>query len=70
MDHEKLLKISEIIGLEGDTIVMQDIFVFDQKGVDKDGNIVGQFRATGVRPRFADRFKVYGFELPPNIFER
>lgn len=66
----KIVKISEIIGLEGDTIVMQDIFVFEQKGVDKDGNIVGQFRATGVRPRFADRFKVYGFELPPNIFER
>ena len=66
----KIVKISEINGLEGDTIVMQDIFIYEQKGVDRDGNIVGEFRATGVRPRFAERFKVYGFELPAGIFER
>lgn len=66
----KIVKLTEINGLEGDTIVMQDIFVFDQKGVDGDGNIVGAYRPTGVRPRFAERFKIYGFELPPGIFER
>jgi pilus assembly protein CpaF len=66
----KIVKLTEINGLEGDTIVMQDIFVFDQKGVDSDGNIVGTYRPTGVRPRFAERFKVYGFDLPAGIFER
>lgn len=66
----KIVRLTEINGLEGDTIVMQDIFIFDQKGVDSDGNIVGMFRPTGVRPRFAERFRVYGFELPERIFER
>ena len=64
----KIVRISEITGMEGNTIVMQDIFVFDQKGV-KDGKIVGEFKATGVRPRFAERFKVSGYELPANIFD-
>lgn len=64
----KVVRISEITGMEGSTIVMQDIFVFDQKGV-KDGKIIGDFKATGVRPRFAERLKVSGFELPPNIFD-
>jgi pilus assembly protein CpaF len=64
----KIVKISEITGMEGNIIVMQDIFVFDQKGV-KDGRIIGDFKATGVRPRFADRLKVSGFELPANIFD-
>ncbi len=66
----KVVKLTEVNGMEGDTIVMQDIFIYDQKGVDTDGNIVGTFRPTGVRPRFAERFKVNGFELPAGIFER
>jgi len=66
----KVVKLTEINGMEGDTIVMQDIFIYDQKGVDTDGNIVGSYRPTGVRPRFAERFKVNGFELPAGIFER
>ncbi len=66
----KIVKVSEITGLEGNTIVMQDIFVFDQKGVDNDGNIVGEFVATGVRPRFSDRFRIAGYELPPGIFDK
>jgi pilus assembly protein CpaF len=64
----KVVKISEITGMEGNTIVMQDIFIFDQKGV-KDGEIIGDFKATGIRPRFAERLKVSGYELPANIFE-
>jgi len=65
----KIVKISEITGMEVNTIVMHDIFVYEQRGVDKDGNVIGQFKATGVRPFFAERFKVYGFELPEGIFE-
>ena len=66
----KIVKLSEITGMEGSTIVMQDIFVFEQKGIDKDGNILGAFVATGVRPRFAERFRIAGFELPPGIFDK
>ncbi len=66
----KIVKVSEITGLEGNTIVMQDIFVFDQKGVDQDGNILGEFVATGVRPHFADRFRIAGYELPQGIFDK
>lgn len=66
----KIVKVSEITGLEGNTIVMQDIFVFDQQGVDSNGNVIGEFKATGVRPHFAEKFRVSGFELPPGIFEK
>jgi pilus assembly protein CpaF len=65
----KVVKLSEITGMEGNTIVMHDVFVYEQKGVDKDGRVIGAYRATGVRPLFADRFRIYGFELPPGIFE-
>ena len=66
----KIVKISEITGMEGNTIIMQDIFCFEQRGVDKDGKVLGEFKATGVRPYFAERFKMSGFELPPGIFEK
>ena len=66
----KVVKIAEITGMEGNTIVMQDIFSFEQKGVDKDGKVLGAFNATGVRPHFAERFKMCGFNLPAGIFER
>ena len=65
----KVVKLSEITGMEGSTIVMHDVIVFQQKGVDREGNVIGEFRATGVRPRFAERFKLYGFDLPPMMFE-
>ncbi|WP_239026984.1 CpaF family protein [Geomonas oryzisoli] len=65
----KVVKLSEITGMEGNTVVMHDVFVFDQKGIDKEGRVVGSYRATGVRPMFAERFRVYGFELPQGIFE-
>jgi pilus assembly protein CpaF len=65
----KIVKLSEVTGMEGNTIVMHDVMVYDQKGIDKDGKVVGQFRATGVRPQFAQRFKVFGHELPPGIFD-
>ena len=65
----KVVKLSEITGMEGNTIVMHDVLVFEQKGVDQQGRVVGQFRATGVRPMFAQRFKLSGIELPPGIFD-
>jgi pilus assembly protein CpaF len=65
----KVVKLSEITGMEGNTIVMHDVFVFEQKGIDKEGKVIGAYRATGVRPMFAERFRIYGFELPQGIFE-
>ncbi|MCM0083896.1 CpaF family protein [Geomonas sp. Red32] len=65
----RVVKLSEITGMEANTITMQDIFCFVQSGVGPDGQVIGEFRATGVRPRFAERLKTYGFVLPPDIFE-
>ncbi|GLI38921.1 CpaF family protein [Geobacter hydrogenophilus] len=65
----KIVNVSEITGMEGSTIVMQDIFTFHHRGIDKDGKVVGEFKASGVRPRFAERLKIAGFELPPGIFQ-
>jgi pilus assembly protein CpaF len=65
----KVLTISEITGMEGDVICMQDIFVFERKGIDENGKVRGVFHATGVRPRFADRLATAGCRLRPAIFE-
>ncbi|MGH9943139.1 MAG: CpaF family protein [Pyrinomonadaceae bacterium] len=65
----RVTSISEITGMEGETITMQEIFQFERKGVDKDGKVIGRFRPTGVRPRFSERLKVYGMQLPRVFFE-
>jgi pilus assembly protein CpaF len=60
--------VSELTGMEGDVITMQDLFRFQQRGIDSDGRVVGDFRGTGLRPRFADQFEVAGIHLPPDLF--
>ncbi len=65
----RVTSISEITGMEGETITMQEIFHFERKGIDKDGKVVGRYRPTGVRPRFAERLKQYGMQLPRVFFE-
>lgn len=66
----KIVQISEVTGMEGNTIVMQDIFVYERKGIGPDGRVLGEFVPTGVRPWFAQKLKVSGFNLPAHIFER
>jgi len=61
--------VSEITGMTGDVVAMQDIFIFEKLGIDVNGRVFGRFRATGVSPKFADRLKRAGIILPPNIFE-
>ena len=56
--------ISEITGMEGEMITMQEIFMFERTGVDSMGKVIGRFRSTGIRPRFAERLKQYGMQLP------
>ena len=65
----KIIKISEITGMEGEIISMQDIFVFRQSGLDESGKAQGQFLATGIRPNLLEKLAGAGIRLPPNLFE-
>ena len=65
----KVTQISEITGMEGDVISMQDIFVFERDGIGVGGRVVGRFRATGVRPRCSERLAAAGTMLSPSLFE-
>src|SRR5436309_1971450 len=65
----KVISISEITGMEGDVITMQEIFLFEKLGVAQDGKVIGRFRATGVRPKACERLKASGIHLPPDMFE-
>ncbi len=65
----KVTSISEITGMEGDVITMQEIFMFEKMGVTQDGKVIGRFKATGVRPKVAERLKTSGIHLPPDMFE-
>ena len=64
----KVMSIAEIIGMEGNVVTMQDIFVFQKRGINENGEVVGEFVATGVRPKFAERLLVTGIHLPSNMF--
>jgi pilus assembly protein CpaF len=63
----KITNITEVQGMEGDVVVMQDIFVFEQTGV-TEGKIQGKLKPTGIRPKFVEKFEVAGIHLPPNVF--
>jgi len=65
----RVTSISEITGMEGETITMQEIFQYERTGVDKEGTVLGRFRPTGIRPRFAERLKACGLQLPRVFFE-
>ena len=64
----KVTHITEVLNMEQDTVVMQDIFLFVQDGVDEEGRAYGHFEATGVRPTFMDRLEQAGMRLPANLF--
>src|SRR6476660_7449625 len=65
----RIISIAEITGMEGETITMQEIFQYERTGVDKEGTVLGRFRPTGIRPRFAERLKACGLQLPRVFFE-
>jgi len=65
----KVTGVTEISGMEGDTITMQDIFLFERTGVREDGKVCGRFRATGIRPKCSDRLAASGVRLPADMFE-
>jgi pilus assembly protein CpaF len=63
----KVTSISEIIGMEGETITMQDIFILEQKGATPDGKVIAEFKPTGLRPKILDRMFSQGIPLPKEI---
>src|SRR5881394_691026 len=65
----KVTSISEITGMEGEVITMQEIYLFEKVGVTQDGKVIGRFRASGVRPKACERLKASGIHLPPDMFE-
>ncbi|MEM8581606.1 MAG: CpaF family protein [Pseudomonadota bacterium] len=65
----RMVSITEITGMEGDIISMQEVFKYQRTGLGPDGKIIGNFTATGVRSHYSDRFKAWGYDLPPSIYE-
>lgn len=68
--RRRILSIAEVVGMEGDTICLQDIFIFRQSGVDDQGRACGNFEACGVRPRIVERLRDRGSKLPDDLFMR
>lgn len=62
----KVVAVGEVQGLEGDAIITQDIFIFEQTGI-QNGNVVGQLRPAGIRHRFMDRIEAAGIYLSPHV---
>jgi pilus assembly protein CpaF len=64
----KVVSLCEVVGTEGDVVTLQDIFVYEKRGINKDGKVLGSFRATGIRPKFADKLEMAGIEVPEDLF--
>jgi len=65
----KVISLAEITGMEGEVVSMQDIFVFRKRGIRENGEVLGDFVPTGVRPKFAEKLQVAGIQLPASLFE-
>ncbi len=66
--RRKIMSVSEVVGMEEDIITLQDIFVFERTGIDADGNVLGAFRATGIRPQISKKLEMAGIELDDSLF--
>jgi len=66
----KVIFLSEITGMEGETVSIQDIFQYQRRGIGPRGEVLGSFIPVGIRPKFADRLEVAGLKLPPDMFSR
>lgn len=65
----RVMNITEVVGMEGDVILLQDIFIFKQHGVDDDGKVIGEFTPTGVRPKFLEKLMASGVDIDASMFE-
>jgi pilus assembly protein CpaF len=66
----KIVSIAEITGMEGEVVTMQDIFMFRKRGIRENGEVIGEFAPTGIRPKFSERLIVTGIQLPMSMFEK
>jgi pilus assembly protein CpaF len=66
----RVTHLTEITGMDEEVVSMQDIFVFEKQGIGPNGRVIGQFSATGIRPKFADKLKASGITLPASLFEQ
>jgi pilus assembly protein CpaF len=66
--QRKVISVAELVGMEGDVITMQDLFRYERKGLGEDGQVLGEFRATGIRPKAAQRLAAYGVDLDETLF--
>lgn len=66
----KVMSVAEIVGMEGEVITMQEIFTFEREGVDEQGNVLGVFRPTGIRPKFSERLQMYGVNPSELLFSK
>ncbi|MGB6895294.1 MAG: CpaF family protein, partial [Dehalococcoidia bacterium] len=64
----KITHVSEVSGMEGQIVTMQDVFRFEQTGIDPEGRVLGELRTTGIRPRFTEKFEVAGIRVPMDLF--
>ena len=65
----KVTYVTECLGMEGELVTTQDIFLFERTGLTSEGRVAGKFRPTGVRPKFSEKLKAAGIELPPHLFQ-
>jgi pilus assembly protein CpaF len=65
----KIVSFQEITGMEGEVVTLQEIFSFEQTGVDRDGHVKGRFVSRGIRPKFIDKFKAFGIPIHNDLFD-
>jgi pilus assembly protein CpaF len=65
----RVTSITEVTGMEGDVVTIQDIFVFEKRGLSPEGKVLGRFAATGIRPKFYEKLLAAGIRLRPDLFD-
>ena len=65
----RLTSLAEVTGMEGETVLLQEIFRFDRQGIDAQGNVVGELKPTGIRPKFMEYLVARGINLPSHLFD-
>jgi pilus assembly protein CpaF len=66
----RVTSLQEITGMEGEVVTLQEIFTLERHGIDEEGRVIAEVVPTGIRPRFAERLRLAGIDLPPVLFER
>jgi len=66
----RVVSVTEVTGMEGEVVTLQDIFVFEKRGMTPDGKVVGRFAATGIRPKFYEKLLAAGIRLPVDLFDQ